>query len=149
MITNKLEYLFSYAEIFPEIKQLVEYCKTNNLENISEKISFNDISIIPITSEVNPSFDAEILEAHKKLMDIHITLEGVDCMAYACLKSETSMFKDYDVANDYLLAKSTSVKKIVIPAGYFCIVPNNFAHMALYGIGEGVKKVVVKIPNNI
>lgn len=149
MITDKLEYLFKYAEIFPEINQLVEYCKTNPLESINEKITFKDISIIPITSKINETFDEEILEAHKQLMDIHITLDGIDCMAYACLDSETLLFKEYDDTNDYLLVKSISVKKIDIPAGYFCIVPNNFAHMALYGIGEGVKKVVVKIPNKI
>lgn len=149
MITDKLEYLFKYEGIFPEIKQFLEYCKTNQLESLKEKISFKDISIIPITSKVCETFDEEILEAHKQLMDIHITLDGSDRMAYACLDSETVLFKEYDEVNDYLLAKSTSIKKIDIPRGYFCIVPNNFAHMALYGIGEGVKKIVVKIHNNI
>ena len=147
MITDKLEYLFKYAKMFPEIEQLITYCKTNQLENIGEKTLFKDITIIPITSNDNHSFDEELLETHQKLMDIHITLEGVDCMAYSCVNNEATLFKDYDDGNDYLLLKSKDIKKIYIPAGYFCIVPNNFAHMALYATGKGVKKIVVKIPN--
>ena len=147
MITDKLENLFKYAKMFPAIEQVVTYFKNNQLENIKEKTVFKDITIIPITSSDNVSFDAELLEAHQTLMDIHITLEGIDCMAYASVNNEASLFKDYDDANDYLLLKSKEIKKINIPTGYFCIVPNNFAHMALYGTGKGVKKIVVKIPN--
>ena len=54
--------------------------------------------------------------------------------------------KDYDVDNDYALYKSNQIKTIIIPEGYFCIIPNHLAHMAMYGISNSVKKIVIKIP---
>ncbi len=70
-------------------------------------------------------------------------------MAYADLETECEICKEYIENDDYLLVKSSKIKSIKIPENYFCIVPNNFAHMALYNVGEGVKKVVIKIPNNM
>ena len=81
-------------------------------------------------------------------MDVHITLEGIDVIAYADLENETKLFKTYDKINDYSLSTSNKIKKLNIPQGYFCIIPNNFAHMALYEGHSRVRKIVVKIPVN-
>lgn len=102
--------------------------------------------MIPISSQaVSEIIDPSILEAHKTLMDIQITLEGTDVMAYANLEIETKVFKAYDKINDYLLAQSDKIKTISVPEGYFCIIPNHFAKMALYARHVNVKKVVVKM----
>lgn len=146
MITGKIEHLSRYISLFPEIAQLEAFTRTKPIETLGEKTSYQDISLIPLVSPENPAFDETLLEAHRTLMDIHITLEGEDRMAYADLAGETTPHKDYDEANDYLLVRSDRIKTLAIPAGYFCIVPNTFAHMALYGTGEGIRKVVVKIP---
>lgn len=149
MITDKIENLGLYSKLFTPINEVVQFIEKIDLQSLDSKVTEGNIAIIPITGAPNQSSDKHVLEAHKSLMDIHITLEGEDSMAYACLNTESELNKAYDESNDYLLVKSNSIKTITIPKGYFCIVPNNFAHMALYQIEKEVKKVVVKIPAEI
>lgn len=146
MITDRIENLQKYSSIFPGIGQLCEFMRVKSISEIIEKESFSDITLIPIRSNgVTETFNPSVLEAHKALMDVHVTLEGTDVIAYADLDAETSVFKPYEKDGDYLLANSYEVKTLVVPQGYFCVIPNNFAHMALYKGHLNVKKVVVKI----
>lgn len=147
MITDRIENLAQYKETFPIITDLIKVLDSTPLVDITQKETFGDLTLIPIISEaIADGFDKSVLEAHKILMDIHITIDGVDVIAYANLDDEATIFKDYDVTNDYLLANSTTIKIITVPKGYFCIIPNYFAHMALYDGHNKVKKIVVKTP---
>jgi YhcH/YjgK/YiaL family protein len=149
MIIDTLGNLYKYSSLFREINQLVDVISKQSLQEISEKVSKGDITLIPLHSEgVSENFDPTILESHKVLMDIHITLEGLDVIAFSDLENETRPVKDYDDANDYSLSTSDTIKILSVPAGYFCIIPNNFAHMALYKGHRDVKKIVVKMPVN-
>ncbi|MFN3754480.1 YhcH/YjgK/YiaL family protein [Flavobacterium sp.] len=146
MITDRLENIQQYQSLFSGIDQFVKVSQSKSLNAITAKETHGEITLIPISSQaVSETFDPSVLEAHKTLMDIHITLEGTDVIAYADLESETTSFKAYDEVNDYLLAQSDAIKTISVPEGYFCIIPNNFAHMALYEGHANVKKVVVKM----
>ena len=147
MITDRLENIKQYASLFSGIHSLLQVMASQALEAVTEKENHDMITLIPITSNgVSDAFDAELLEAHCTLMDIHITLAGTDVIAYADLQSESQESKPYDEANDYLLARAQNIKTLSIPAGYFCIIPNQFAHMALYQGHSDVKKIVVKMP---
>lgn len=146
MITDTIENLSIYKAIYPEINQLLNILESNNLESLSEKTTNDNLTLIPIfSSEVSSSFDSKILESHKILMDIHITLSGTDVIAYANVNTEVEEYKTYSEVDDYALHTSDRIKEIEVPAGYFCIIPNNFAHMALYKGHADVKKVVVKL----
>lgn len=146
MITDRIENLPLYKGIYPQLEDFIDFLLTNDLSSVIEKLVFNAITIIPIKSEKPAlNFDSSVLEAHKSLMDIHITLKGLDVMAYADLEKESIITKEYDSVNDYLLAKSNKIKTLSIPENYFCIVPNNFAHMALYTGHSDVNKIVIKL----
>jgi beta-galactosidase beta subunit len=150
MITNKVDNIGQYASLFPGINSLSQVMNLKSLSTIVEKEIHGNITMIPINSlGVSDTFDAELLEAHRTLMDIHITLEGTDVIAYADLQSESLESKGYDEVNDYLLARSQKIKILEVPAGYFCIIPNQFAHMALYRGHNDVKKIVVKISSHL
>lgn len=147
MITDKLENIHKYDALFSGVAQFINVLDSKSLQDVTVKESYDKITLIPITSDsVSETFDSTVLEAHKTLMDIHITLEGTDVIAYADLDTEATIFKVYDEANDYLLANSNTIKTINVPKGYFCIIPNSFAHMALYQGHSMVKKIVVKMP---
>lgn len=147
MITDRLENIYKYKTLFSGVAQFSKVLDSKSLMDLKEKETYGDIALIPITSDsVSDTFDKSVLEAHITLMDIHITLEGTDVIAYADLDNESTVFKPYDEGGDYLLANSDAIKTIEVPKGYFCIIPNNFAHMALYKGHAKVKKVVVKIP---
>lgn len=147
MITDKIENLHKYKAIFPYITDLMNILNSKNLIDIIQRETIGVISLIPIKSEkVTENFDKNVLEAHKAQMDIHITLDGHDVIGYANLDDEAKIFKNYDEINDYLLANSKMIKTITVPKNYFCIIPNNFAHMALYEGHSNIKKIVVKMP---
>lgn len=149
MILDTLNNLHKYASLFKAIKQVTHALNDRSLNDISEKVCSEDITLIPLQSGgVSDNFDASILESHKTQMDIHVTLEGEDVIAFADLENETNPLKPYDEANDYALSTSDSIKTLKVLQGYFCIIPNNFAHMALYKGHRDVKKIVVKIPVN-
>ena len=147
MITDKVENIERYSALYPNISRILASMNREILEAIFEKTIVDGIALIPISSsKVSASFDETLFEAHITTMDIHITLQGVDVIAYADLDSEAKVFKPYDEQNDYLLAHSNEPKTLQVPKGYFCIIPNNFAHMALYEGHSDVRKVVVKLP---
>lgn len=147
MITDKIGNIGRYIALYPNIAKVAPQLNLPSLNAILEKVIINDVALIPISSKrISDSFDKTVYEAHKTTMDIHIVLSGTDVIAYADLDAESRIFKEYDEQNDYLLAHSDVGKIIQVPAGYFCIIPNNFAHMALYEGHADVKKVVVKLP---
>ncbi|MFT4683476.1 MAG: YhcH/YjgK/YiaL family protein [Polaribacter sp.] len=146
MITDTLENLENYLSVFPQLEVLTNYLKYNNLENVKENKVIGDITLIPLISEKNDNFDPELLEAHRKLMDVHITLKGVDRIAYQQLDDKINIIKEYDNEHDYLLGKGDNILSLDAPEGYFCIIPNHFAHMALYNVESGIEKIVVKVP---
>jgi len=147
MITDRIENIGKYSLLFSGVSRLIKILESKQLSDINSKESIDGIDLIPIFSDsLSAIFDESVLEAHKILMDIHITLEGTDIIAYADLKNEATIFQEYDETNDYLLAKSGEIKTLTVPKGYFCIIPNTFAHMALYKNHSKVKKMVVKMP---
>jgi YhcH/YjgK/YiaL family protein len=147
VITDRIENLTKYELSFPIIGDLMKILDSTPLSDITKKETFGPLVLVPIISEaVADTFDKSVLEAHKTFMDIHITLDGVDVIAYADLEHEATIFKAYEEVKDYLFVNSNQIKIITVPKGYFCIIPNNFAHMALYDGHARVKKVVVKMP---
>lgn len=145
MITDKLENLKNYLGAFPQLKDLVIYLDNNDLNNVKEKLETQNITLIPITSQENKDFDFKLLEAHRTLMDVHITLKGTDKIGYQFLDDKISITKKYDEEHDYLLGKGEKIISLDVPEGYFCVIPNHFAHMALYNNKADIDKIVVKI----
>lgn len=146
MITDTIENLSIYTAVYPEIASLFNVLEINDLGAVCKKTVSDNITLIPINSKgISSSFDNKMLESHKKFMDIHITLAGNDIIAYADMNAEVEENKAYSETDDYALHTSNQIKKIEVPAGYFCIIPNNFAHMALYEGHSNVKKIVVKL----
>ena len=146
MILDKLCNLSLYGVQFPSIKNLVDLVDVDDIVKFDKNTELHNFKIITIHGEPNLEFEKNILEAHIKNFDIHITIAGSDIIAFANIDDECYLHKDYDVDNDYALYKSNQIKTIIIPEGYFCIIPNHFAHMAMYGISNSVKKIVIKIP---
>ena len=146
MILDKLCNLSLYGVQFSSIKNLIDLCGVDDIVKIDKNTELHDFKIIPIQGEPNLDFERNILEAHIKNFDIHITIAGSDIIAFSNIDDECYLHKDYDVDNDYALYKSTQIKTLIIPEGYFCIIPNHLAHMAMYGISNSVKKIVIKIP---
>lgn len=145
MITGKWEYIAQYKSVYASLTHLLNEFTFESLQALNEKVEHDLFALIPIYSHPKEVEVSTLLEAHKKYVDVHITFQGTDIMGYADLLTESVESKPYDENNDYLLVHSTKIKLLNIPKGYFCIVPNEFAHMALYNIQSEVQKIVVKL----
>ena len=87
-----------------------------------------------------------ILEAHKKMYDLHCTIEGNDIIVSKPVADCNNIKTAYTQEGDYALYNETPVQTYTVNAGSCCLIPPADAHMALYGDCGFVKKVVFKIP---
>ena len=87
-----------------------------------------------------------VLEAHKKMYDLHCTIEGNDIIAGKPVADCINIKKEYGEEGDYTLYNEGPVNTFAANAGSYCLIPPADAHMALYGDCGFVRKVVFKIP---
>jgi len=85
-----------------------------------------------------------VMEAHRKYIDIHLTLEGIDEIGWKprahCAKRHT----EYEAEGDCELFKDESEWWTPLPAGTFAIYFPEDAHAPMVGQGF-VRKLVAKI----
>ena len=84
-------------------------------------------------------------EAHRKFLDIHYVIDGVECMGYADIDTLTPT-TEYNDEKDYQMLKG-HVNKIILNKGDFCVVFPEDAHLPqmIGDDGKWVKKAVVKM----
>ena len=87
-----------------------------------------------------------VLEAHKKMYDLHCTIEGNDIIVSKPVVDCDNIKMAYTEEGDYSLYNEMPVDTYTANAGFFCLIPPADAHMALYGDCGFVRKVVFKIP---
>lgn len=87
-----------------------------------------------------------LLEAHRKLCDVHYTLTGTDSIAWKLVTDCSHINTNYVEEGDYLLYDELPVEIEKVLPGEFCFIPNDLAHMAAYEDHGVVSKLVFKIP---
>ncbi|MDX1718636.1 MAG: YhcH/YjgK/YiaL family protein [Salegentibacter mishustinae] len=142
-------------EIFPQIEdkeniQIIDNFIDSSLKIIDikhgeKKVLSNGISVIFLKTESGTE-NKDILEAHKKLYDIHYTIKGTDTIVYKAVKDCNSISKNYEEEGDYILYKEKPEKSLEVAAGSFCMIPNLYAHAAVYEKKGPVRKLVFKVP---
>ena len=97
------------------------------------------------TYDVKPDGTPREFEAHRKFLDIHYVIEGVECMGYADVATLTPT-TEYDDEKDFQMLEG-HVNKIILNKGDFCVVYPEDAHIPqmIGDDGKKVKKAVVKM----
>lgn len=88
----------------------------------------------------------DLLEAHRKFLDIHYTLEGTETMGWADLSTLTPA-GEFNEQNDGGMFRG-ECQFIQIPAGYCCVVFPEDAHMPQVHLDDTpveLRKIVVKL----
>jgi beta-galactosidase beta subunit len=136
---------FSNPMIGQSIIQFIEKGFDKTAYKHGDKIELNDdVSVVILFCDT--AFDKlDILEAHKKNLDVHYTLSGIDKMAAKNIADCTHIEKKYDADNDYLLIKELPTEVCEIPVGSYAILPPSLAHMALYQTKGRIEKLVFKV----
>ncbi len=146
MIIGSLEHSQRIESLHPQFKVAFDYIKNHDLLNAPlERIELDGDNLF--INNVNPECVAkekQVLEAHKQYLDIHVLLEGQECMGWKNIDDCGTPSKAYDENDDYMLFDQAASTYIDLLPGQFAIVYPEDAHAPLIGSGK-IRKLVVKI----
>lgn len=132
--------------LHPLFKKFFDYVKTHDLlhaplgrvELDGERLFINHVeqALVPA--------DKQLLEAHRRYIDIHVVLEGVEQIGWKPLEAVTLEKQPYDEAADCALYADRPTSWATLHPGQFAIVFPEDPHAPLVGEGT-VHKLIGKI----
>jgi YhcH/YjgK/YiaL family protein len=145
MILDKLSNAKKYYSFHPLFKEAFEYLNQPEFKSLAAgtyKIQGDDLYVI-IADDKARDHDAK-LEAHKKYIDIQVTLDGAFNIGWRALSECSSLHKEYDAENDYMLYADTYDFSMTLTPDTFAIFYPEDAH-APNAPKDFVKKAIVKV----
>ena len=146
MVIDTLEHLEDYVSLNPLFKDVVDFLKKNNLENLPEgkhEIKGEDLFVNITTVKGKEPADAE-LEYHKKMIDIQIPLSGAETYGYNPLADLPEV--EFDVANDIAKVPGMPAQSYVtcMPGMFVIFFPQD-AHAPCISMESQLKKAIFKV----
>ena len=146
MIYGNIAYADRYASLHPLLPQLFAYVKSHDLLHTPMgKIVLNGDKLF--INNVNPeclSEEKQVLEVHRRYIDVHILLEGKERVGWRNTDDCKELAHPYDEAGDF----ATFFDK---PTTYIDMMPNDFlivfpedAHAPIIGSGK-IRKAIAKV----
>jgi YhcH/YjgK/YiaL family protein len=147
MILDTIKNISLYSNINPYFDTALNYLKDTVFSNMEPgRSSVLDNKIISILNiyETKNLEDCR-LEAHRRNIDVHFVVEGIESIAYALYKNQEQV-TEYDLENDFALYCSEK-NYLTLSPGMFAVFFPSDLHMPGIMINEPapVKKVVLKI----
>ena len=146
MIYGNIAYADRYALLHPLLPQLFAYVKSHDLLHTPMgKIVLDGDKLF--INNVNPeclSEEKQVLEVHRRYIDVHILLEGKERVGWRNTDDCKDVADPYDEAGDF----ATFFDK---PTTYIDMMPNDFlivfpedAHAPIIGSGR-IRKAIAKV----
>lgn len=146
MIYGNIAYADRYASLHPLLPQLFAYVKSHDLLHTPMgKIVLDGDKLF--INNVNPeclSEEKQVLEVHRRYIDVHILLEGKERVGWSNTDDCKDVADPYDEAGDF----ATFFDK---PTTYIDMMPNDFlivfpedAHAPIIGSGR-IRKAIAKV----
>ncbi len=130
------------------IKIAFEYIVNTNFDNLSAgRHNIDGENIFALVNEYSTQENKQnILEAHKKYIDLQYILKGTEIIEFETLNNQT-VYKKYDKESDYILYNKTKSTQLILePQKWAMFFPNDLHFPGIfYKNSENIKKVVVKI----
>ncbi|ATA68439.1 YhcH/YjgK/YiaL family protein [Capnocytophaga cynodegmi] len=146
MILSDLSQSSRYEGLHSAFPKVFQYVKSHNLLNAElGKIEIDGDKVFIINSEPEClSKENQVLEYHRKYLDIHILLSGEETIGWKNLAHCKQEKKAFDEENDYGLYEDKPTTYITLKPNQFAIVYPEDAHAPIIGEGK-IRKLVVKI----
>lgn len=146
MIYGNIAYADRYASLHPLLPQLFAYVKSHDLLHTPMgKIVLDGDKLF--INNVNPeclSEEKQVLEVHRRYIDVHILLEGKERVGWRNTDECKELDHPYDEAGDF----ATFFDR---PTTYIDMMPNDFlivfpedAHAPIIGSGK-IRKAIAKV----
>ena len=147
MIYDRLENLPAYTALAPEVMpKIVEFlgkCGAGEIAEGRHELD-GDKLFVNVQSYDSKPFNPEMLEYHKKYVDVQLLLAGNETLYYA--PASTPVCKPYSEESD---CGFNQVPETALPlkleVGNFVLLLPEEGHLPGVGDGSGVVKAVVKI----
>lgn len=130
---------YSINDHFEQFKKIIL-----SLEPAPNKLQL-PLKAIPLEYETK-NFDLSKFEIHKAYIDIHLIIEGQECIGLNDL-NELFSVSEYNIENDFQLYEGEIKDKLILNPGEFILLYPGEAHVTGGKIFEtgSVKKIVYKI----
>lgn len=145
MIIHSLKNIEQFRNTYKHMGEAIDFISKKGFAGLKEgknEVSDN-VYIVKIIGDKKSDFEGTI-EVHNDWIDIHIPLTDDEIIVYKSRSECTSVEKEYDADNDYMLYNEEDLAQLVLPVGYFSIIDTEMCHMAMLGEGP-LEKLVVKV----
>lgn len=146
MIIADLNQSQRYENLHRAFAGIFDYVKKHDLlKEPLGKIEIDGENVFIINSEPEClSKESQVLEYHKKYLDIHILLSGQETIGWKNLSDCVNEKKAFDDENDYGLFDDKPTAYITLNPNQFAVVYPEDAHAPIIGEGK-IRKLVVKV----
>lgn len=148
MIYDHISTLSFYSCLHPGLQTVADFLASENLSSLEPGTSELGGGVRCIVAQyATASREDETLECHRRYIDVHVPLEGSECIGVRP-RILCEVAGDHDDENDFqLLTGRRSLLEMA--SGTFAVFFPDDAHMPglpLHAPGEAVKKLVFKVP---
>ena len=130
----------------PLLKQLFDYVKSHDLLHTAcGRIELDGDNLFINNSESTClTADQQVLEVHRKYIDVHILLEGKETIGWKALEDLEQEVQAYDEEKECALYADRPITYIDLLPGQFAIVFPEDPHAPIIGKGK-IRKLIGKI----
>lgn len=148
MIIGKLSDTQSVERLHPLFREAFEWLRANaataHAAGISPVVLKEGKLWANVETPQMKAREEQVLEVHRKYIDIHVPVDKVEVMGYLPTSSLKQVREAYDVNRDIAFYTDAPMAYVTIQPGEFAIVTPEDAHAPIIGEGE-VKKICVKV----
>ncbi len=146
MILDTLERADRYVSLHPEFPRAFEFLTRPDLTRLApgRHPVDGDRLYVSIDRKIGKGRDGSRLEAHRRYIDIQLTLDGAEEIGWLPLGACRQPAGAFDEPRDIVFYDDRPETWLVVPPGRFAIFFPADAHAPLAGTG-GIHKAIVKI----
>ena len=148
MIIGKLSDTQSVERLHPLFREAFEWLRANaataHAAGISPVVLKEGKLWANVETPQMKAREEQVLEVHRKYIDIHVPVDKVEVMGYLPTSSLKQVREAYDANRDIAFYTDAPMAYVTILHGEFAIVTPEDAHAPIIGEGE-VKKICMKV----
>ena len=148
MIIGKLSDTQSVERLHPLFREAFEWLRANaataHAAGISPVVLKEGKLWANVETPQMKAREEQVLEVHRKYIDIHVPVDKVEVMGYLPTSSLKQVREAYDANRDIAFYTDAPMAYVTIQPGEFAIVTPEDAHAPIIGEGE-VKKICMKV----
>ena len=136
-----------YASLHPLFKQLFDYVKAHDFTHVpAERIVLDgDRLFINVADVTLKSPEEQVLEVHRRYIDVHFPLSREEIMGWASLSVlATESMQPFNEEDDFAVYAERAQSYLTIHPGEFAIVWPEDAHAPIIGQGA-LRKLIAKV----